>query len=233
MQMVQLEDVSKMYRLDSTEVHALKRVNITIEKGDFMVILGPSGSDKTTLLNLIGGIDVASSGRIIVNGTQVSSLREKDIVQYRRDMIGFVFQFFNLIPTLTARENIELAGELMKKPLDTKEILEKVGLGEKADRFPGELSGGEQQRVAIARALVKNPPILLCDEPIGELDFETGKRVLSLIRKINIEEKKTVILVTHNTVVGGIADRIIRLRSGEIVYDKRNENPGKPEELVW
>lgn len=168
-----------------------------------------------------------------VNGTELSNLKGEQLILYRRNVIGFVFQFFNLIPTLTAKENVELAAELVSNPLEVEEILEKVGLKDRANHFPGELSGGEQQRVAIARALVKNPPILLCDEPIGELDFETGKQILALLRKVNLDEGKTVLLVTHNTVVSDIADRSIRLRSGEIVYDKRNDNPRRPEELVW
>jgi putative ABC transport system ATP-binding protein len=188
---------------------------------------------KTTLLNLIGGIDSASSGRITVGSTEITSLDERGLNEYRRHNVGFIFQFFNLIPTLTARENIELAAELVDKPRDIMKLLDDVGLGDRANHFPSELSGGEQQRVAIARALAKDPPILLCDEPTGDLDFETGKRILAEMRAINRESKKTVIIVTHNTAIGEIADRVLRLRSGEILEIKGNPSPIEPDELRW
>jgi putative ABC transport system ATP-binding protein len=230
---LQLEDVSRVYWVGAGEVKALKGVTLSVARGEFIVILGPSGSGKTTLLNLIGGMDSPSSGRIIVDGVDISAMDDKGLTDYRRRNIGFVFQFFNLIPTLTARENVELAAELVKDPRDTMEMLEMVGLRERADHYPSELSGGEQQRLAIARALVKDPPILLCDEPTGELDFETGKHILSKLRTINKEDHKTVLLVTHNTAIGDMADRVLRLRSGEIVEVRPNQHPLDPLELKW
>ncbi len=230
---LQLENVSRSYQMGLVEVKALTGVTLDITRGEFIVILGPSGSGKTTLLNLVGGIDSPNSGKITADGTEITALDEKGLTDYRRNHIGFVFQFFNLIPTLTARENVEFAAELVKEPRDPLEVLELVGLRERADHFPSELSGGEQQRVAIARALAKDPPILLCDEPTGELDFETGKHILSAMRMINEINHKTVLLVTHNTAIGGIAHRVIRLRSGEVVEDRLNESPIDPQELRW
>lgn len=230
---LKLEDVSRSYQMGQVEVRALTGVSLDITRGEFIVILGPSGSGKTTLLNLAGGIDSPTSGKITVDGIEISALNDKGLTEYRRNHIGFVFQFFNLIPTLTARENIEFAAELVKEPRDPLEVLEVVGLKERADHYPSELSGGEQQRVAIARALVKDPPILLCDEPTGELDFETGKHILSAMKMINEVNCKTVLLVTHNTAIGDIAHRVIRLRSGEITEDRRNTAPIDPQELRW
>jgi len=230
---VNLEDISRSYQMGALEVQALKNVSLSIGMGEFLVILGPSGSGKTTLLNLVGGMDSASSGRITVNGTDITSLDEKGLTGYRRDHIGFIFQFFNLIPTLTARENVEFAAELVENPRDPLEVLDIVGLKERADHFPSELSGGEQQRVSIARALVKDPPILLCDEPTGDLDFETGKNILSAMRSINEKNNITVLLVTHNSAIGDIAHRVIRLRSGEIIEIKENPSPIDPQELKW
>lgn len=230
---IALEDVAKTYQMGKVEVPALKRADLIVQRGDFMVILGPSGSGKTTLLNLIGGIDAPTTGNIIIDGVSLSNFSEKDLTEYRRTKIGFVFQFFNLIPTLTAKENVELAAELVENPRDTSEVLSLVGLADKADRFPSELSGGEQQRVAIARALVKNPPILLCDEPTGELDNETGRRILSVLRRINREEGRTVVFVTHNSAIAQMADKVVRLRDGEIHRVEHNDNPMKPEEVEW
>ncbi|MGB2582595.1 MAG: ABC transporter ATP-binding protein [Dehalococcoidia bacterium] len=230
---LKLEDVSRSYQMGQVEVRALTGVSLDITRGEFIVILGPSGSGKTTLLNLVGGIDSPTSGKITVDGIELSALDDKGLTEYRRNHIGFVFQFFNLIPTLTARENVEFAAELVKEPRDPLEVLEVVGLKERADHYPSELSGGEQQRVAMARALVKDPPILLCDEPTGELDFETGKHILSAMKMINEVNCKTVLLVTHNTAIGDIAHRVIRLRSGEITEDRRNTAPIDPQELRW
>ncbi len=230
---LKLEDVSRSYQMGQVEVRALTSVSLDITRGEFIVILGPSGSGKTTLLNLVGGIDSPTSGKITVDGIELSALNDKGLTEYRRNHIGFVFQFFNLIPTLTARENVEFAAELVEEPRDPLEVLEVVGLKERADHYPSELSGGEQQRVAIARALVKDPPILLCDEPTGELDFETGKHILSAMKMINEVNCKTVLLVTHNTAIGDIAHRVIRLRSGEITEDRRNTAPIDPQELRW
>lgn len=230
---LQLEDVSRSYQMGLVEVKALTGVTLDITRGEFIVILGPSGSGKTTLLNLVGGIDSPSSGKITVDGIEISALDEKGLTDYRRNHIGFVFQFFNLIPTLTARENVEFAAELVKEPRDPLEVLEVVGLKERADHYPSELSGGEQQRVAIARALAKDPPILLCDEPTGELDFETGKHILGAMRMINELNRKTILLVTHNTAIANMAHRVTRLRSGEVVEDRRNESPIDPQDLRW
>ena len=230
---LKLEDVSRSYQMGQVEVRALTGVSLDITRGEFIVILGPSGSGKTTLLNLVGGIDSPTSGKITVDGIELNALDDKGLTEYRRNHIGFVFQFFNLIPTLTARENVEFAAELVEEPRDPLEVLEIVGLKERADHYPSELSGGEQQRVAMARALVKDPPILLCDEPTGELDFETGKHILSAMKMINEVSRKTVLLVTHNTAIGDIAHRVIRLRSGEITEDRRNTAPIDPQELRW
>ena len=230
---LKLEDVSRSYQMGQVEVRALTSVSLDITRGEFIVILGPSGSGKTTLLNLVGGIDSPTSGKITVDGIELNALDDKGLTEYRRNHIGFVFQFFNLIPTLTARENVEFAAELVEEPRDPLEVLEIVGLKERADHYPSELSGGEQQRVAMARALVKDPPILLCDEPTGELDFETGKHILSAMKMINEVNCKTVLLVTHNTAIGDIAHRVIRLRSGEITEDRRNTAPIDPQELRW
>lgn len=228
-----LEDVTKTYQMGKVEVHALRGADLIVQRGDFMVILGPSGSGKTTLLNLIGGIDIPTTGKIIMDSVNLSNLKEKDLTQYRRTKIGYVFQFFNLIPTLTAKENVELAAELVKNPRNPSEVLKQVGLADKTERFPSELSGGEQQRVAIARALVKNPPILLCDEPTGELDNETGKKILSVLHKINQDEGRTIVFVTHNSAIAQMADKVVRLRNGEIHQVEHNDNPLKPEEVEW
>jgi putative ABC transport system ATP-binding protein len=230
---VELSNVTKIYGMGNVSVHALTGVDLTIQRGDFVVILGPSGSGKTTLLNFIGGIDAPTSGSIVVDGTDITHFNEGELTGYRRTKIGFVFQFFNLIPTLTAKENVELAAELVEKPRDALEVLAQCGLKEKADRFPSELSGGEQQRVAIARAIVKNPPILLCDEPTGELDSETGKKILSVLRRLNKEAGITVVFVTHNSVIAQIADKIVRLKNHEIDRIDHNESPLDPEEVEW
>lgn len=230
---LKLEDVSRSYQMGQVEVKALTGVSLDITRGEFIVILGPSGSGKTTLLNLVGGIDSPTSGKITVEGIELSALDDKGLTAYRRNHIGFVFQFFNLIPTLTTRENVEFAAELVGKPKSVLEMLEVVGLKDRGDHYPSELSGGEQQRVAIARAMAKDPPILLCDEPTGELDFETGKHILSAMRMINETSRKTILLVTHNTAIGDIAHRVIRMRSGEIVDIRTNESPADPQELRW
>ena len=230
---ISLRHISKSYVMGKVTVNALKDVSLDVAKGEFLVILGPSGSGKTTLLNLVGGIDSASSGNIQVDGIELSSLNDNNLTAYRRNHIGFVFQFFNLIPTLTAKENIEFAAELTRQPRDVMAVLDEVGLAGRGDHFPSELSGGEQQRVAIARALVKDPPILLADEPTGELDYETGKHILSALRRINKDTNQTVLLVTHNSALADIADRVVRLRDGQIIEVRRNESPVDPDELRW
>ncbi len=234
---VALENVSKIYQMGEVKIRALAGINLQIMPGEFIVVLGPSGSGKTTLLNLIGGIDSPTEGQILVNGVDISKYNEKRLTAYRRDSIGFVFQFFNLIPTLSAKENVEFALELVsrdkKLKRDAEELLDIVGLKERANHFPYQLSGGEQQRVAIARALAKDPPLLLCDEPTGELDFKTGKKVLKVMRDLNKKEGKTFLVVTHNVVVGEIADRVIHLHDGQIVEEEVIENPLDPEEIKW
>ncbi|MDD3719119.1 MAG: ABC transporter ATP-binding protein [Actinomycetota bacterium] len=217
------------------EVRALRDVDLTIKEGEFIVILGPSGSGKTTLLNLIGGMDTISCGTLNVNGQDISNLDAKGLTDYRRTQIGFIFQFFNLIPTLTALENVEFALELVEKETRDRSMraLEMVGLADRADHFPSQLSGGEQQRVAIARAICKSPPILLCDEPTGELDFETGKNVLKVMQRINREEKQTIILVTHNSAIAEMSDRTVRLHSGEVAEVMKVDSPKDADELVW
>jgi putative ABC transport system ATP-binding protein len=230
---IKLVRASKIYRTGELEVIALREVSFEIMPGEFIVILGPSGSGKTTLLNLVGGLDTISAGSIMVNNNQLENLDGNALTTYRRNNIGFVFQFFNLIPTLTARENVEFAAELVKEPLPADELLAEVGLGERADHFPSELSGGENQRVAIARALATDPPILLCDEPTGSLDYETGKRIYMLLRALNQTRKKTVLVVSHNAAVGEIANRVVRMRDGKIMDIIQNASPLEPENLKW
>jgi putative ABC transport system ATP-binding protein len=231
--LIELSAVSKVYRRDATEVRALHAVNLSIRAGEFVVVLGPSGCGKSTLLNLIGGLDQPTDGTVLVNGADISHYTETQMSLYRRHTIGFVFQFFNLIPTLTARENIQLAADLVRNPRSVEELLHAVGLSERADHFPGELSGGQQQRVAIARALVTRPPILLCDEPTGELDSTTGKRILSLLLNINRQEGQTVILVTHNSVIAEVADHVVRLRDGRIESETYPTEQPAVESLQW
>ena len=232
---VSLVGIDKTYHTGEVGVHALRKIQLEIPEGQFIVILGPSGSGKTTLLNLLGGIDRPTNGKITVAGEEIGELSDKQLTQFRRSKVGFIFQFFNLIPTLTAEENVNLALELDEKgnKLSAKEILTQVGLGDRADHFPQQLSGGEQQRVAIARALGKEAPVMLCDEPTGELDFETGIKILALLKKLNEENKQTFILVTHNAVVGKIADRVIKLRSGAVSEDILNKEILAPEKLKW
>ena len=232
---IQLEDLSRTYGEGPTAVHALRGASLDITPGQFVVILGPSGSGKTTLLNLIGSIDEPTSGSIRVGGIDLGSLDDGGRIEYRRTTVGFIFQFFNLIPTLTAGENVELIAELTGSDGSERaeRVLELVGLGDRIDHFPSQLSGGEQQRVAIARALAKEPPVLLCDEPTGELDFETGRRILGLLHQLNRDTGRTVLLVTHNAAVGDMADRVLRLHSGEIVSDTLNDSPVDAEELYW
>jgi putative ABC transport system ATP-binding protein len=235
MSTIKMTGVWKTFGEGHTAVHALQDVDFDGEQGDFTVILGPSGSGKTTLLNIIGAIDEPTRGELVVNGHNLTGISTDDKVRFRRESVGFVFQFFNLIPTLTAGENVELVAELTDKDGADRaaDVLTQVGLGDRINHFPAQLSGGEQQRVAIARALVKEPPVLLCDEPTGELDFETGRMILALLRKVSRENNQTVLLVTHNAAIGQMADRVVRLRSGKIVEDNRNASPIAAEELTW
>jgi len=230
---IKLEKASKSYRMGQIEVAALREVTLEVMAGEFIVFLGPSGSGKTTLLNLIGGLDSPSSGRIVVNGIEITQLTASQLTGFRRSQVGFIFQFFNLIPTLTARENVEFAAELVTHRRLPEEILREVGLGDRMNHFPSELSGGENQRVAIARALATDPSVILCDEPTGSLDFETGKRIFKLLRVLNEEKLKTVVVVTHNSAIGDIAHRIVRLRDGMVAEITRNAHPLDPEKLKW
>lgn len=211
----------------------MREVSFEVMQGEFIVLLGPSGSGKTTLLNLIGGLDSITAGSIEVNGIQLENLDQSGLTDFRRHNVGFIFQFFNLIPTLTARENVEFSAELVKSPLPADELLREVGLSERADHFPAELSGGENQRVAIARALATDPPVLLCDEPTGSLDYETGKRIYKLLRTLNKSRNKTVLVVSHNVAIADIADRVIRLRDGQVRDIIQNSRPMDPDNLKW
>ena len=231
--LARLQGVSKRYQMGAGEVRALDEVTLDVYRGEFLVVLGPSGSGKTTLLNLLGGIDTPSSGQLLVDGRDIAAWSDAQLTQYRRHQVGFIFQFFNLIPTLTALENVEFAAELVEASRDPMEVLAAVGLEGRADHFPSELSAGEQQRVAVARALVTDPPLVLCDEPTGNLDEETGKRVLGLMRRLGQERNKTFVVVSHNSVIGEMADRVIRLRDGRIAAVQVNETPAAPEELHW
>ncbi len=233
MAFVEFRDVSKMYQMGEVSVAAVRDMSFQIEQGEFVVIVGPSGAGKTTLLNMLGGMDSATSGTILLDGAEVSSFNRKQLTQYRRHDIGFVFQFYNLVQNLTARENVELASQICRDPLPADEVLAAVGLEQRARNFPGQLSGGEQQRVAIARALAKNPKLLLCDEPTGALDYETGKAILKLLQDTCRTTGRTVVVVTHNSAFTAIADRVIHVREGSVAAVERNEAPLSAEVLEW
>ena len=231
--LMSLTDISKTYTMGEVKVEALKPTSLEIYAGELLVILGPSGSGKSTLLNLIGGIDAPSGGQTVYGNQALTNGSEKDLTRYRRQEVGFVFQFYNLVADLTAAENVALAAELVAEPLAVDDVLRDVNLLERRDNFPSQLSGGEQQRVAIARAIVKNPKLLLCDEPTGALDYETGKLVLRLLRDIQEKHGSTVIIVTHNTAIADMADRVVRMRSGSVADIFINENPLLPERIEW
>lgn len=230
---IEFKDVSKVYFQGKIKITALDKINFGINKGELVVILGPSGAGKTTLLNILGGIDTASGGSILVAGKDISKLNEHELTKYRRTDIGFVFQFYNLIQNLTALENVELAVQLCKEHLEPKEILTKVGLEKRLNNFPSELSGGEQQRVAIARSIAKNPKLLLADEPTGALDFKTGKQILKLLEDVCRQEKMTVVIITHNSVLASMADKVIKINNGTISDIITNNNPKSIDELEW
>lgn len=233
MSFISFKDIVREYKVGDSIIKAVDEVSFNIPKGNFNVILGQSGAGKTTVLNLLGGMDMATSGTITVAGEEVSGMSEKEITTYRRNAIGFVFQFYNLVPNLTALENVQLAKEICKDPLDPKEMLERVGLGERMHNFPSQMSGGEQQRVSIARALAKNPQILLCDEPTGALDSGTGRIVLKLIKDVARDMNKTVVVVTHNAPIADMADCVIHMKDGKIKSIKNNPTPKEVEEIVW
>ena len=230
---IQFQDVTKSYGTGNARINALEDVTFGIDKGEFCVLLGSSGAGKTTLLNMLGGMDTVSSGEIYFHGKEVSAFKKRELVEYRRHDVGFVFQFYNLIPTLTAKENVEIAAQLCKNPIPAEEALSMVGLSERTANFPAQLSGGEQQRVAIARALAKNPELLLCDEPTGALDYMTGKSVLKLLHDLSRERHSTVIIITHNQAIAPMADRIIRIKSGRILSNDINRHVVPIEEIEW
>lgn len=231
--MVQATDLCKYFGSGGTLVKAIDKISFSIDKGSFTIILGPSGAGKTTLLNLLGGMDSATDGNLVVDGEDLVGMKNKELTLYRRNKVGFVFQFYNLMPNLTALENVELASEICKDAYDPMEILEKVGLKERASAFPTTLSGGEQQRVSIARAIAKNPQILLCDEPTGALDYKTGKEILRLLHDMSKKEGKTVILVTHNSALKDMGDKVIKVKNGKIESEIKICNPKPIEEIEW
>ena len=230
---VRLREVKKIYKMGEVEMAAADGIDFSVGKGEFAVVVGASGAGKTTVLNILGGMDTATSGEVIVDGNDITTYNTKQLTAYRRDDIGFVFQFYNLVPNLTALENVELALQICKDPLDAMAVLEDVGLGERAANFPAQLSGGEQQRVSIARALAKNPKLLLCDEPTGALDYNTGKAILKLLQDTCRKKGMTVILITHNSAIAPMADRVIKIKNGKVSKVTLNENPISVETIEW
>ena len=230
---VKLENVSKIYGSGEVRIVAVDEISFEINKGEFVVVVGPSGAGKTTVLNILGGMDKATSGKVLVDGTDISKFNNKQLTSYRREDIGFVFQFYNLVPNLTALENVELALQICKEPLDARMVLEEVGLKNRLGNFPAQLSGGEQQRVSIARALAKNPKLLLCDEPTGALDYQTGKAILKLLQDMCREKGMTVIVITHNSALTPMADRVIKIKNGKVSSMVQNENPTSVEKIEW
>ena len=233
MAFVEFQNVGKTYRMGEVEINALRDASFCVEKGEIVVIVGPSGAGKTTLLNILGGMDTLSCGKVFLDGQEISGLNRKQLTEYRRHDVGFVFQFYNLIGNLTALENVELANQICKEPLDAARILQEVGLGNRSRNFPSQLSGGEQQRVAIARALAKNPKLLLCDEPTGALDYQTGKAILQLLQTTGRKTGMTVIIITHNSALTAMADRVIRVKNGTIASVEINEHPQDIAEIEW
>ena len=230
---IEFKNVSKIYNVGETKIKALNKASFTIDKGQLVVILGPSGAGKTTCLNILGGMDSATEGKVIVDGKNITDYKDKELIMYRRHDIGFVFQFYNLVQNLTALENVELAVQLCTDHLNPKTILRKVGLSNRMDNFPSRLSGGEQQRVAIARAIAKNPKLLLCDEPTGALDYKTGKQILKLLEETARKEKMTVVIITHNSAIAPMADKIIKFKNGSASYIIINKNPISIDEIEW
>ena len=233
MPVFQAENLTKVYRMGEVEVQALNGLDLELYEGEFVVLLGPSGSGKSTLLNILGGLDKPSSGRVHYSGREITVFDDAELTRYRREHVGFVFQFYNLIPSLTARENVALVTEIAEDPMTPEEALALVGLGDRMDHFPAQMSGGEQQRVAIARAVAKRPAVLLCDEPTGALDVNTGIKVLEAIARINSELGTTAVVITHNAVIAGMADRVIHLSDGRVHREERNATRKRPSELSW
>lgn len=233
MSYIEFKDVKKIYKTGDVQVNALNGADFYINEGELCVILGQSGAGKTTLLNILGGMDKLTTGSVFLDGREISKLSDKELALYRRHDVGFVFQFYNLIPNLTAIENVEMASQLVKEPMDPEKILSEVGLEERKSNFPAQLSGGEQQRVAIARALAKNPKLLLCDEPTGALDYQTGKSILKLLQKLSVGKNMTVVIITHNSALTAMADRVIRLKSGRVESNVENINPVPVETIEW
>ena len=233
MQKIIVKDVSKIYGENSNKVIANDAISFNIDEGEFVVILGPSGAGKSTLLNIIGGMDNASKGSINIFGKEIVGLSEAELTRYRREDIGFVFQFYNLIPNLTVLENVELAGQIVKQPKKAIDILKLVGLEHRMDNFPSQISGGEQQRVAIARAIAKNPKLLLCDEPTGALDYKTGKNILNILKDYSVDEKKTVVIITHNSSIAEAADKVIEIYDAKVKKVTQNTNPKSIDEIEW
>ncbi len=233
MAFVEFENVGKTYKTGEVLIQALHDTSFTIEKGELVVIVGPSGAGKTTLLNILGGMDTLTTGRVLLDGKEISKFNRRQLTDYRREDVGFVFQFYNLIGNLTALENVELANQICKDPLDAAFVLHNVGLGDRMKNFPSQLSGGEQQRVAIARALAKNPKLLLCDEPTGALDYQTGKAILKLLQDTARSTGMTVIIITHNSALTAMADRVIKVRSGTVVSQQKNDHPVDIGEIEW
>ena len=230
---VEFKDVKKIYRMGEVTIEALHDVSFTIEKGEICVIVGPSGAGKTTLLNILGGMDRLTEGEVFLDGTEISAYSKKELATYRRYDVGFVFQFYNLIQNLTAIENVEMATQICREPMDPMDVLERVGLRDRAFNFPSQLSGGEQQRVAIARALAKNPKLLLCDEPTGALDYVTGKQILKLLQDTARQTGMTVIIITHNSALTAMADRVIRVKNGTIEAQFKNDRAVPVEQIEW
>ena len=233
MSYIEFKNVNKNYKMGEITIKALDNTNFQIEKGELVVIVGPSGAGKTTTLNILGGMDTATSGDVLVDGKNIATLKGKNLIKYRGEDIGFVFQFYNLVPNLTAKENVELATQICKDSLDVDNVIEKVGLENRKNNFPSQLSGGEQQRVAIARAIAKNPKLLLCDEPTGALDYKTGKQILKLLENTCRKEKMTVIIITHNTAIAPMADKVIHFKNGTAESIEINENPMPIENIEW
>ena len=230
---VKLKNVTKIYQMGEVQIRAVDGIDFSIDKGEFVVVVGPSGAGKTTVLNILGGMDKASGGEVLVDGKDIAGYSQKQLTGYRRNDIGFVFQFYNLVPNLTALENVELALQISRNPLDAKTVMQEVGLGDRLNNFPAQLSGGEQQRVSIARALAKNPKLLLCDEPTGALDYQTGKAILKLRQDMCRERGMTVIVITHNSALTPMADRVIRIKNGKVSEMHRNEHPVSVETIEW